>query len=104
MHKNVAYAYGAIVATILVVVVVRGGSGIEPQSLPSDAGTAITEPVEEMDLPSAVLAAVHSRPRAIYVSGTKVTRGQEVEYHLTLRGTHRTAMIVKPDGTVVSFQ
>ena len=104
MHKNVAYAYGIVVAVILVVVVARGGPVGEQQPAPSEIAIAITEPVEEKDLPAAVVAAVHSRPRAIYVSGLKVSRDQDVEYHLTLRGTRRTAMIVKPDGTVVSFK
>jgi hypothetical protein len=27
-----------------------------------------------------------------------------VEYRLTLRGTRKTAMVAKPDGTVVSFK
>jgi hypothetical protein len=34
----------------------------------------------------------------------KVTRGGSVEYRLTVRGTRKTAMIAKPDGTVVSFK
>ena len=64
----------------------------------------IAEQVEEKDLPQRVAAAMHSHPRAIYVSGMKVTRGGNVEYRLTLRGSRKTAMIAKPDGTVVSFQ
>jgi hypothetical protein len=69
-------------------------------------GTAIevAEQVEEKDLPAPVLAAMRSHPRAIYGSGMKVTRGGAVHYHLTLRGTRKTAMIAKPDGTVVSFK
>jgi hypothetical protein len=47
---------------------------------------------------------MHSHPRAIYVSGFKVTRGSNVEYRLTVRGTRKTAMVAKPDGTVVSFK
>jgi len=46
---------------------------------------------------------MHSHPRAIYVSGFKVTRGGSVEYRLTVRGTRKTAMIAKPDGTVVDY-
>jgi hypothetical protein len=60
--------------------------------------------VEEKDLPAPVAAAMHSHPRAIYGSGMKVTRGGTVEYRLTVRGTRKTAMVAKPDGTVVSFK
>jgi hypothetical protein len=72
-----------------------------------DASGAViesAEQVEEKELPQAVAAAMHSHPRAIYVSGMKVTRGGNVEYRLTVRGTRKTAMIAKPDGTVVSFK
>jgi hypothetical protein len=68
------------------------------------AGVESTEPVEERDLPAPVAAAMRSHPRAIFVSGVKVTRGDDVEYRLTLRGTRKTAMVVRPDGTVVSFE
>jgi hypothetical protein len=70
------------------------------------AGTAIevAEQVDEKDLPAPVLAAMRSHPRAIYGSGLKVTRGSTVQYHLTVRGTRKTAMIARPDGTVVSFK
>jgi hypothetical protein len=64
----------------------------------------IAEQVEEKDLPKPVAAAMHEHPRAIYASGMKVTRGGTVEYRLTVRGTRKTALITKPDGTVVSFQ
>jgi acyl-coenzyme A synthetase/AMP-(fatty) acid ligase len=64
----------------------------------------VAEQVEEKDLPKPVAAAMHSHPRAIYVSGMKVTRGGNVEYRLTVRGTRKTTMVAKPDGTVVSFQ
>jgi len=64
----------------------------------------VAEQVDEKDLPKPVAAAMHSHPRAIYVSGLKVTRGGSVEYRLTLRGTRKTAMVTKPDGTVISFQ
>jgi hypothetical protein len=69
-------------------------------------GTAIeiAEQVDEKDLPRPVADAMHSHPRAIYVSGMKVTRGRDVEYRLTLRGTRKAAMVAKPDGTVVSFK
>ncbi len=64
----------------------------------------LAEQVEEKDLPAPVAAAMHSHPRAIYGSGMKVTRGGNVEYRLTVRGTRKTAMVAKPDGTVVSFR
>ena len=64
----------------------------------------VAEQVEEKDLPKPVADAMHSHPRAIYVSGMKVTRGASVEYQLTVRGTRKTAMVAKPDGTVVSFK
>ena len=64
----------------------------------------VAEQVEERELPKPVLAAIRSHRRAIYVSGMKVTRGGTVEYRLTVRGTRKTAMVAKPDGTVVSFK
>jgi hypothetical protein len=64
----------------------------------------VAEQVEEKELPPPVAAAMHSHPRAIYVSGFKVTRGGSVEYRLTVRGTRKTAMLAKPDGTVISFK
>ena len=70
----------------------------------SGALIEVAEHLEEKDLPRPVADAMHSHPRAIYVSGLKVTRGPDVEYRLTLRGTRKTAMVTKPDGTVVSFK
>ncbi len=64
----------------------------------------VAEQVEEKELPPPVAAAIRSHRRAIYVSGLKVTRGSSVEYRLTVRGSRRTAMVAKPDGTVVSFK
>lgn len=64
----------------------------------------VAEQVDEKELPQPVAAAMHSHPRAIYVSGLKVTRGGNVEYRLTVRGSRKTAMVAKPDGTVVSFK
>src|SRR5262245_48304652 len=64
----------------------------------------VADQVEEKELPAPVAAAMHSHRRAIYVSGLKVSRGGNVEYRLTLRGSRKTAMVVKPDGTVLSFQ
>jgi hypothetical protein len=72
-----------------------------------DASGAVIEVIEQVDekeLPQPVAAAMHSHPRAIYVTGFKVTRGGNVEYRLTVRGTRKTAMVAKPDGTVVSFK
>jgi hypothetical protein len=64
----------------------------------------IGEQVEEKDLPQPVAAAMHSHPRAIFVAGMRVTRGKDVRYDLTLRGSRKTAMVVKSDGTVLSFK
>ena len=64
----------------------------------------VAEQVDEKELPQPVAAAMHSHRRAIYVSGLKVTRGGGVEYRLTVRGSRKTAMVAKPDGTVVSFK
>jgi hypothetical protein len=62
------------------------------------------EQVDEKDLPGPVASAMHSHPKAIYVTGLKVTRGRSARYELTLRGTRKTAMVVQPDGTVISFR
>lgn len=62
------------------------------------------EAVTEKQLPKPVSDAFHSHRRAIFVSALKVTRGTSVEYHLTLKGSRKTAMVVKPDGTVLSFK
>jgi hypothetical protein len=70
----------------------------------SGATIEVAEQVEEKDLPAPVAAAIRSHRRAIYVSGLKVTRGSNVEYRITVRGSRRTAMVAKPDGTVVSFK
>ena len=64
----------------------------------------VSEEVTEKDLPKPVADAMHSHPRAIYGSGWKVTRAGSVEYRLTVKGTRKTAMIAKPDGTVLSFR
>ena len=64
----------------------------------------VAEQVDEKELPAPVAAAMHSHRRAIYVSGLKVTRGSDVEYRLTVRGSRKTAMVAKADGTVVSFK
>jgi hypothetical protein len=64
----------------------------------------VSEEVTEKDLPKPVADAMHSHPRAIYGSGWKVTRGGSVEYRLAVKGTRKTAMIARPDGTVLSFK
>lgn len=62
------------------------------------------EQVDEADLPPPVADAIRAQARVQYVKGMKVTRGAAVRYELTLRGTRKTTMIVKADGTVVSFK
>jgi hypothetical protein len=71
---------------------------------PDSTVIEVADQVDDTELPRPVAAAMHSHPRAIYVSGMKVTRGGSVRYELTLRGTRKTAMVAKPDGTVVSFK
>ena len=62
------------------------------------------EQVAEKDLPNPVRDAIHAHRRAIFVSAMKVTRKADLEYHITVRGSRKTAMVVKADGTVLSFQ
>ena len=64
----------------------------------------MSEQVEEKDLPKPVFDAIHSHRRAIFVSAMKVTRKGNVEYQITVRGSRKTAMVAKPDGTVLSFK
>jgi hypothetical protein len=64
----------------------------------------IGDQVEEKELPRPVFDAIHTHRRAIFVSAIKVTRGSNVEYRITVRGSRRTAMVAKPDGTVLSFE
>ena len=64
----------------------------------------IAEDVPEKELPKPVADALHSHRRAVYVSGMKVTRGGTVEYRLTARGSRKTSMVAKPDGTVLSWK
>ena len=64
----------------------------------------IAEDVPEKELPKPVADALRSHRRAIFVTGMKVTRGGIVEYRLTARGSRKTSMIVKPDGTVLSWK
>jgi hypothetical protein len=65
---------------------------------------ATSEQVGEKDLPKPVLDAIHSHRRAIFVSAVKVTRKGSVEYQITVRGSRKTAMVAKADGTVLSFK
>lgn len=58
----------------------------------------------EKDLPKPVLDAVHSHKKAVFVKGMKVTRSVTTYYELTLRGTRKTTMVVRPDGSVVDFK
>jgi hypothetical protein len=60
-----------------------------------------SEQVNEKDLPKPVLDAMHSQKKVAFVKGMKVTRSITTYYELTLRGTRKTTMVVKPDGTVV---
>jgi hypothetical protein len=64
----------------------------------------VAEQVQENELPKPVLAAIRSHRRAIFVSAMKVTRGRNVHYRITVRGSRRTSMVAKPDGTVLSFE
>lgn len=86
---------------------VEGAQSGKRRTVLYDANAAVIEVAEQVDekeLPAPVAAAMHSHRRAIYVSGLKVTRGSNVEYRLTVRGSRKTAMVAKPDGTVISFQ
>ena len=71
---------------------------------PGGAVIEVADQVDEKDLPPPVIAELREHPRATYVAGLKVARGGSVEYRLTLRGSRKTALVVKPDGTVVSFK
>ena len=64
----------------------------------------IADQVEERDVPKPVLDAMRSHRRAIFVRAFKVTRGAVIHYQLTVRGSRRTNMLAKPDGTVLSFE
>src|SRR4029453_17834403 len=80
---------------------VDGTQNGKRRSVLYDAGGGVIEVAEQVDekeLPQPVAAAMHSHPRAVYVSGFKVTRGGSVEYRLTMRGTPKTAMVAKTDG------
>jgi hypothetical protein len=64
----------------------------------------VGDQVEEKELPRPVFDAIHAHRRAIFVSAMRVTRGSNVEYRITVRGSRRTAMVARPDGTVLSFE
>ena len=68
------------------------------------AATEKVESVEEKDLPKPVANAIHAHPKAIFVSARKVTNGTDVRYEITVRGSRKTHMVAKADGTVLSFQ
>lgn len=88
-------AIRGIVGSVLVALIATGAFAQDKER---------REAVLERNLPKPVAAAMRSHPRAIFVSAAKVTRGGTVEYQLTLKGTRKTALVVKPDGTVVSFK
>jgi hypothetical protein len=64
----------------------------------------VSEQVDEKDLPKPVFHAIHSHRRAIFVSAMKLTRKGAVEYRIVVRGSRKTAMVAKADGTVLSFK
>ena len=70
------------------------------------AGTVIevAEQVEERELPKPVADAIRSHRRAVFVRAFKVTRGAAIHYQVTVKGSRRTLMLAKPDGTVISFE
>jgi hypothetical protein len=61
-----------------------------------------SEQVNEKDLPKPVLDAIRSQKKAVFVKGMKVTRSVTTYYELTLRGTRKTTMVVRPDGSLVT--
>lgn len=72
-----------------------------------DANGAVlemSEQVQEDELPKPVRDAIHAHRRAIFVSAMKITRKSGIEYQVTVRGSRRTAMVAKADGTVISFK
>jgi hypothetical protein len=90
--------HGAIRRLVVGAIIALSATGILAQAKERK------ETVLEKDLPKPVAEAMHSHRRAVFVSGEKVTNGTNVEYRLTLSGSRKTAMVVKPDGTVVSFK
>jgi hypothetical protein len=84
--------------------VAKGGRNVSLLYDPNGTVVQIAEQVAELEVPAPVLAAMRAHRRAIFVAATRVTRGPTVEYHLTVRGSRRTRMVAKEDGTVISFQ
>jgi hypothetical protein len=80
--------------------------GLRRVLLYSLAGSVIesSEQVSEKELPKPVLDAIRSHKKAVFVKGMKITRSLTTHYELTLRGTRKTTMVVRPDGSVVSFK
>ena len=64
-----------------------------------------SEQVDEKDVPAPVLATVTSFKRAKFAWAMKVTRGTLVQqYEVYVRGTRKNQMVIKPDGTLVSYR
>jgi hypothetical protein len=80
--------------------------GLRRVLLYSLAGSVIeaSEQVSEKDLPKPVVDAMRSHRKAVFLKGMKITRSVTTYYELTLRGTRKTTMVVRPDGSVVSFK
>ena len=116
MRQRARWAGRAIVAATLVAAM--AASALAQRTVESvekgrrkvvryDQGGALLEvgeQVDEKDLPPPVAAAMHSHPRAIFVTGMKFTRGKDVRYEVAVRGTRKTALVAKADGTIVSFK
>jgi hypothetical protein len=101
--------FGAIrqllAAGLLAIATTGAFADARPQGGPADTVKERLDPVLEKDLPKPVADAMHSHRRAVFVSAVKVTRdGKVMEYRLTVKGSRKTAMVAKPDGTVVSFK
>jgi hypothetical protein len=94
-HTLIGRLFGGLAVLGMLVAVPSGVTAQEKE---------LRETVTEKQLPTPVADAFHSHRRAIFVSAVKVTRGAAVEYHLTLKGSRKTSMVVKPDGTVLSFK
>ncbi len=61
------------------------------------------EQINEADLPKAVMDTVRAQSKkASFVRGMKVVRGTNVHYELTLRGTRKSTLVVKPNGALVT--
>lgn len=78
--------------------------GVAAQAPAPSSEKAKVEAVLEKDLPKPVYDAIHSHRRAIFVSAKKVTTKSGVEYQITVKGSRKTQMVARADGTVVSFK